>query len=146
MIGLLHRLRSDARGNALVEFAFAAPVLATLALGSFDAAKMVGRQTELQEVAAEVSGLVMAGSTDLVELKAVAMSSGNLDQNQASVSEYRLCSNSDVHQSMSYTCPSGEESADMIQVALTDSYTPLWTSFGISGPVNYSVTRSVQAQ
>ncbi len=146
MRNLLTSLRASQKGAAMVEFAFAAPVLATMALGSFDASKMVARQTELQEVAAATAALVMAGETSLTNLKSVAMSSGNLAASKVTVTQYRLCSDSATERSASYTCASGTETADMIRIALTDTYTPLWTSFGISGPVNYSVTRTVQAQ
>jgi len=41
-------------------------------------------------------------------------------------------------------CTDAAQVSTYIKITLTDTYTPQWTSFGVGGPVNYSVVRMVQ--
>ena len=59
----LVRLAGDERGAAVVETAIIAPVLALLALGSYDMSRMIARQHDLQGGASDVEGIILAVAT-----------------------------------------------------------------------------------
>jgi Flp pilus assembly protein TadG len=151
------RLTKDTRGVALIEFAFMTPIVASLCLGAFDVAMLVARQTELQEAAAEAATIAMAMdsfATDDTEaddrlvrrgkVEAVARQASGLPDHNVSVVEKVRCGNSATLQSNQATCASGVEESRLLTIDLQDTYTPLWTSFGVGEPIDLHLTRTVQ--
>jgi Flp pilus assembly protein TadG len=65
--GFLLSLRRDARGTMAIETAIVAPVLALMAIGSFEVGSMVSRQQELQSAASEAESIILAASASEVE-------------------------------------------------------------------------------
>jgi hypothetical protein len=41
-------------------------------------------------------------------------------------------------------CAANVETSKFIKITLTDTYTPIWTSFGVGSPVHFNVVRMVQ--
>jgi Flp pilus assembly protein TadG len=153
----IKRLAKDTRGVALIEFALMMPIVAALSLGAFDVAKVVARQTELQEAAAEASTIAMAMdsfTTDDTEaddrlvrrskVEMVARNASGLPDNKVSVVQNIRCGSSATLLSHDATCPSGVEESRLLTIDLQDTYIPLWTSFGVGQPINLHLTRTVQ--
>jgi Flp pilus assembly protein TadG len=151
-LGRIRRLFGDERGTTVIETALVAPVLALMALGSYDVSRMVARQHELQNGAGDMESIVLAANqgsgTDVGTIKSVIKSQLSVADNKLTVTKkYRCGSDSPLYDygNGSYPgCSSGAHVSIYVEVAVTDSYVPMWTSFGVGTPLNYSVTRMVQ--
>ena len=130
-----------------IEVAIVAPVLLLLSLGGFDASSMVARQTELQSAAAEAAAIVQAAPpTDEAgrnTVRDVLKVSTGLADGQVSVVEIYRCGTNTAYETTN-NCSTGQHVSKFIQATLTDTYSPVWTNFGIGEPVNYNVIRTVQ--
>ena len=42
------------------------------------------------------------------------------------------------------TCASGEQLYSYVHLNVTGTYSPMWTRFGVSSPINYTIERTVQ--
>ena len=143
----LARLGGNADGSMALETAIITPVLAAMALGAFDVSMMVSREQHLQSAANEASEIILAaaGGSGISsnDLDTVLESSLQLQGKIALSMRYR-CGTSTTISSTPPTCPTGHQMYSYVQVTVADSYTPLWTSFGVGNAINYSVTRTVQ--
>ena len=157
------RLRRDETGSMAIETAFVAPILLVLALGGFEVSTMVARHTELQSAAAEAAAVVRAVIPETAEDRAtvrdiVAVSicgnyepevSGNAavcgEDNVTSVEVTPLqrCGTAEGYVSADTDCGS-EAAYQFIRVDLSDTYAPIWTTFGVSKGFDYNVSRTVQ--
>jgi hypothetical protein len=146
---LLLGRRSD--GTMAIETALVAPILATLALGAFDASNMLSRQQQLQSGANEASEIILAaaGGSGIAsnELEIILENSLNLSADQLQIAPRYRCDDSTT---LATTppgppgCAASKPIYQYVQLTLTETYTPMWTSFGIGSPMNYNVVRLVQ--
>lgn len=145
----LVRLAGDERGAAVVETAIIAPVLALLALGSYDMSRMIARQHDLQGGASDVEGIILAVATgpgtNVQKIEAVLESSLDLS-NSGSVTVVKRfrCGVSDTLVAAANECTNDDTVATYVQVTLTETYTPTWTKFGIGSDLDYNFTRTIQ--
>ena len=143
----LKRLPRDKRGTTVIEVAILAPVLIIMALGGFDVSRMVARQHELQSGAGDAEQIVLAAasgtSTDVNTIKSVLANTLGIpnDASHITVTKLYRCGTTTMQ---STVCSSGAYESTYLQVTFNDSYTPLWSQFGIGGPVSYQVQRLVQ--
>jgi Flp pilus assembly protein TadG len=148
MIEAVLRLRRDVRGTAVVETAIVAPVLACLALGGYDVSRMVARQHELQAGAADAEQIVLAAAsgsaTETTTIQAVLANTLNIpnDADHIQVVKVYRCGTAETISST--TCSSGSYQSTYVQVTFLDSYTPVWTNFGLGDPIDYHVERLIQ--
>lgn len=142
------RLATEIRGAVLVELAIMTPVLLLLSLGGFDASRMVARENQLQSGIGEAQAIVLAAnagaSTDTNTLKSTLMSSLSLTSDQVAVTKLYRCDTSTTLVDSASDCSSSAVVSSYVRITLTDVYTPIWSQFGIAGPVHYSVKRLVQ--
>lgn len=149
------RLREDRRGSMVIETAMLAPVLAILALGIYETSMIVARQHELQSAANEVEMIAVAtnqgATTSTGELKAILRDSLDLTDNDVTVDTRYRCGTEDFTRSSSGPCGKGTEDrgdddyvSTYIRITITDTYTPVWTGFGIGQDINFRVRRMVQ--
>jgi len=144
-------LREQTRGSVAIETAIVAPMLVLLALGSFDAGRLVARQAELQSAAAEAEAVVQAAvpkdqaaRDEIRDMLKSSLDPGNTNPNETvSVAEIYRCS-TDADYVTVNNCGTGVVVSTFIKITLTDRYTPQWTTFGIGSPVDYRVVRMVQ--
>ncbi len=147
----LGRMVRCSKGVMAIETALVAPILATLALGAFDVSNMLSRQQQLQSGANEASEIILAaaGGAGIPsgDLEDILESSLNLADSQLQVAARYRC---DVNAALVNAPPSPPGCAatkpvyTYVQLTLTDTYTPMWTSFGVGEPINYNVVRLVQ--
>jgi Flp pilus assembly protein TadG len=144
---LIPSLLRQQSGSVTIEVAIVAPVLLLLSLGGFDASSMVARQTELQSAAAEAAAIVQAvpptDDASRTTVRDVLKVSAGLSDDQVSVVEIYRCGTSTAYVTTN-NCSAGEHVSKFIRATLTDTYAPVWTNFGIGGPVDYDVVRTVQ--
>ena len=146
----LIRLARDRAGSMAVETAIVAPVLATMALGAFEASSIVSRQQQLQSAASEAGEIILAAANGtgvtLTGLKTILKSSLGLSDNQITLVKRYRCDTGALVEIAPTTasCGNSKPIYTYIHLTLTYTYTPTWTNFGIGSPVNYSVVRTVQ--
>jgi Flp pilus assembly protein TadG len=135
------------RGTMAIETALIAPLLATLALGSFDVSMMVAREQQLQSAANEATEIVLAAAggsgVSSTDLEQILESSLNLGSNQVQLTPLYRCGTG-ATSSAAPTCTGGNQLYSYIKLTLTGTYTPVWTSFGVGQPVDFNIVRTVQ--
>ena len=149
------RLRDDKRGSMVIETALLAPVLAILSLGIYETSMIVARQHELQSAANEVEMIAIAtnqgAETNVGELKNILKTSLDLTDNDVTVTTRYRCGTESLLRSSTGPCGKGTEDtgdddyvSTYIRITITDTYTPVWTGFGIGQDINFRVRRTVQ--
>lgn len=148
-LALLRRLVGDSRGAFAIETAIVAPVLLVMSLGAFQVSAMVARQSELQGAAAEAAAIAIASAPDtqakLDTLKSIIVTSTELPTNKVTVAFAHRCGANANYVTDSATCGGGDI-ATYVRIDLSDTYTPVWTEFGVGRPLTYSVTRYVMTR
>lgn len=145
----LARLIGDERGAAVVETAIIAPVLALLAIGSYDMSRMIARQHDLQGGASDVEGIILAvatgPSTNVQKIEQVLEASLDLT-NSGSVTVVKRfrCGVAADLVTAANLCDNDDTVATYVQVTLTETYTPTWRKFGIGGDMDYNFVRTIQ--
>ena len=148
---LFARLR-DERGSMAIETALIAPLLALMALGVFEASSIVSREQQLQSAANEASEIILAAAAGTgvgnVDLELIIETSLDLDAGVLTITDRYRCGTgttlSSTLPSPSTGCAASEQIYSYVQLTLTDTYTPMWTKFGIASPVQYNIVRTVQ--
>jgi hypothetical protein len=154
------RLLRARDGAMAIETAIVAPILIIMALGTFEAAAVVSRQQELQSAAAESEIIAVAAASgatsSLAELDDIITTSMNLDPvadaSKVQVTRFYRCDALPIDPDNPPDDPADcdvdpavtEVVTSYIRLQLQDSYTPMWTKFGIGGPINFDVKRTVQ--
>ena len=138
----------DQAGSMAIETAVVAPVLILLSLGIFEASSIVSRQHELQTTAAEGEIIAMAtaggATTTTTTIKSIIQNSVGLSANQISISRLYRCDDDQNTVANRTSCDEDAVVTSYIHLDLTDTYTPLWTEFGLGKPVTFNVERTVQ--
>lgn len=146
---VLARVLRDRTGSVVVETAIVAPVLVLMGLGAFDLSRIIARQSELQAGSTDVEGIVLAVSgtsaaTNVSTIKSILMNSLSLSADKVTVvKKYRCTSDTTLITNRS-ACDENDVVSTYVEVTLTDTYTPLWTNFGIGSNFNYRMVRTVQ--
>jgi Flp pilus assembly protein TadG len=142
------RLFRDVRGTAVIETAIVAPVLVSMALGGFDVSRLVARQHELQAGAADAEQIILAAAsgaaTDTTTMQAVLANTLDIpnDDEHIQVSKVYRCG-TDAN-TITTPCGSGSSQSTYVRVVFLDTYTPLWTNFGVGQAIDFRVERLVQ--
>ena len=145
---LLARLRHDASGAAIVETAVVVPVLAILSLGGFEVSNIVARQSELQAAAAEAAAIALAAKPDTADkrddVEEIIRTSTRLQGASAvTLTPVFRCQGMDGYHASTADCDADTVAWAYVQIDMTDSYAPLWTSFGMGAPMEFNVRRYV---
>ena len=138
----------DVRGVVALETAIITPVLALMAIGAYQVSALVARQQELQSGAAEAAAIAFAKSpttaADRTVLRDIIKTSLNLTDEQVTVSNLFRCGTLETYATDLTACGPEEIVSTYIHITITDTYVPQWTAFGVGGPINFNVTRTVQ--
>ena len=110
---------------------------------------MIARQSELQAGSTDVEGIVLAvagtsTATNVSTIKSVLMNSLSLSSDKVTVAKMYRCNVQTTLTTTNASCGSTDVLSTYVQVTLTDSYTPMWTQFGLGSTINYSLVRTVQ--
>lgn len=119
----------DQQGSALVEIAFALPVLALILAGTVDYGLYTERKMQVVEAAnaAASYGAVPGNQVDTTGMKAAAAAaSPGLSGLTVTASSFWICSSTGSHVASSYTCPGLGTPVQYVQVT---------TSATISAPM-----------
>lgn len=145
---IICRVLQDDTGAMMIETAFIAPILLTLAIGGFEVSTMVSRQTEMQSAVAEAAAIVRAsppGTTaERTTIRDILKTSTGLNSFQVWVFPIYRCGAAESYTADQNTCGATDTVSEYIRVVMFDVYQPMWTEFGIGGPVLYNVNRTIQ--
>lgn len=148
MARILQKLLRSNSGSMAIETAIVAPVLVLLALGTFEVGTIVSRQHELQTAASEGEVIAMAAargaSTEINTIKSIIRESVGLTESQIAISRFYRCNANTNTVTDPDSCGEDDIVSSYIKLDLTDTYTPVWTEFGVGGPINFDVERTVQ--
>lgn len=138
----------DARGTMAIETALVAPLLGAMALGAFDVSRMVAREQHLQSAANEASEIILAAANGTgissADLETVLEESLNLGEGQVTLAQEFRCGTGAVVAAPQPTCATGQQLYAYVKVTVTDTFTPMWTNFGMGEPVDFNIVRTVQ--
>jgi len=133
----------------VIETALVAPILALMALGAYDTVNIVSKQQDLQSAASEAMEIVLAAangsgvSSD--KLHDILVSSLDLDDDQVQITQLFRCDAATDTTTDPSTCTDTTKPIyQYVKLTISDSYTPLWTDFGVGHTINYHVERTVQ--
>jgi Flp pilus assembly protein TadG len=153
MNAFLASLLGDSNGTMVVETAIVAPVLAMMAFGAYDVAKLVQRQQELQSAASEAEIIALAtesGATaDAAKVKQILNVSMGFaaDSDKVTVTGKYLCDAGTTPVDTAAACDVDPDVTEIatpyFHIQITDSYTPLWTKFGVGSAINMRIDRWV---
>ena len=142
------RLFRDQNGTMVIETALVAPILIMLSIGGFEVSSMVARQSELQSAAGEAVAIVMAASptnaTEFDQIEAVVEESSGIPEEDVTVALRYRCGTEDDLITDPTICAIPETLSSFMVITMSDQYNPVWTTFGIGAPIDFSVVRSVQ--
>ncbi len=145
----LPKLKRDERGAMMIETAIVAPVLILMSMGAFQVSQVVARQTELQNAAAEASAIALASPPDTATkrtvLKNIIVTSTGLAAEKVTISEKFRCGSATAFVDSASSC-AGTKVAHYVLIQLDDTYTPVWTRWGFSEPLNFNVDRYVMVK
>lgn len=147
---LLQRIRANVDGMMAIETALVAPVLALLAIGTFEVGTMVSRQQELQSGASEAESIILAASggtgTDSATMREVIADSLNLPEENVTLEQRFRCDTAEDLVLDASACDASKPIYQFIQLDLDDSYSPVWARYGVGHAFNYNITRTIQVQ
>ena len=151
VFGRIKMLARCESGSMAVETAIVAPVLAVLALGGYQVSAMVARQSELDSAMAEAAAVVRtsppADAAARETIRGIVQTSidpkGTNPNDAVVISEIYRCG-TNAYAAVKPTCATGVALSAYINLVITDKYVPIWTSFGVAGPVNFRVDRKIQ--
>lgn len=137
----------DERGSMAIETALITPLLALMALGTFEVSNIVSREQQLQSAANEASEIILAAAggsgINSADLEEILEASLNLQDSQLQITQRFRCA-SNVMVATQPTCNTGEQLYTYVHLNVTGTYSPMWTNFGVSSPITYSIQRTVQ--
>lgn len=148
MLAKISAFARDARGSMAIETALVAPILVTMALGGFDASRMIARQAELQSAAAEAVGIVLAASPDtnseIATVQDIIKTSTSLQDNEVTLSTKYRCGSALALANDDSGCTSGQVVSKFLKIEMQEQYVAIWNKFGVGTPVTFTVERTIQ--
>ena len=147
----MHRLKTflrDSEGAMVIETAFVLPILILLGLGGFEVSQMVARNTEMQTALAEATAITLAVTpdtqTDIDTIEDIVENSTGLAGDRVSFTKKFRCGEDDVLVTDETSCSTSTLVSEFLEINVTETYSPVWTEFGIGGDVEMGKTQMVQ--
>lgn len=142
-------IAGDTTGSMTIEMAAVAPVLVLMSIGTFEISTMVSRQQELQSAASEGETIALAAAaseetTSIATVEDIIETSMDLTDDQVTVTPQFRCNDDAALVSSEAACGTDDVVTSYLRLELSDTYTPIWTQFGIGSAFTYDVDRMVQ--
>lgn len=144
----LFPLARNEDGSVVIETAFVVPVLVIMALGGFEASRIVSRHNELQIAVAEAAAVVLANvpedQSEFDQIETIIETSTGLPSGKVVLTKkYRCNADASLVDTVA-DCATGAVISEIVQINIWDQYQPIWTEFGIGETVSYNIRRRVQ--
>ena len=141
-------LRRDERGTFAIETVLVIPLLAAMALGTFEVSNVVSRQQELQSAASEAEMIILAAANGTGvssnDLKTIIKDSVGLTDDQLTLQAQWRCDAEEEKETDPSNCDITKPISEYVKMTISDTYTPIWTQYGVGSAVDYTVVRTVQ--
>lgn len=138
----------DSEGAMVIETAFVLPILILLGLGGFEVSQMVARNTEMQTALAEATAVTLAVTpdtqADIDTIEDIVENSTGLADNRVSFTKKFRCGEDTALVTDETTCSTSTLVSEFLEINVTETYSPVWTEFGIGGDVEMGKTQMVQ--
>lgn len=148
MIRALSRLIRDRAGTAVIETALVTPALVMMSVGTYQVSQLVARQQELQAGADQAMSIALGGwnndNTQISAMKSVLQRSTGVASDKITITQVYRCGTDATYVTDKSTCDATKVVSGFLKLKLNDTYTPIWTSFGVGAPISLGVTRMVQ--
>ncbi|ABD26351.1 TadE-like protein [Novosphingobium aromaticivorans DSM 12444] len=146
-IPFLSRLRACRDGAIMIEVAVLTPVLVLFGLGTVEVSSLVARRSELQSALAEAVAIALASKPDtqskIDTIESVISASTGVSTANIDTAVIYRCGIDPGYVTLPGLCSQSGEISKYVQLTIRDTYTPMWTDFGISGPISMRLTRTV---
>jgi len=150
------RLRADARGVSIIEFALFLPVLAFMVMGTVDVGRAIAHKFALEQGAQRAIELAALGNAqeDYESLRADAATAAGVPITNVELTQWVEC-NGVKQATFSTVCPEGQVVARYVVVRLFNDFSPsfswgpLGSAFGqrqANGSVRIAVDSGVRVQ
>lgn len=144
---LLNLIR-DTAGAVVIETALVTPMLILMSVGTYQVSQVIARQHELQAGADEAMSIALAGwsdnTTQISAMKDVIRRSTGVSTSNITIDRMYRCGSDTSYVTDKTTCGSTKTVSTYLKLKLKDTYTPVWTDFGVGAPINLAVSRMVQ--
>ena len=144
----LSRFARDEAGTFAIETVLVMPLLVLMSLGIYEVSSIVSRQQELQSAASEAEMIILSASNssgvESDDLKTIIKSSVGLTDEQLTLVAQWRCNDEEAKETDPTECDVSEPISEYVQLTITDTYTPIWTTYGVGSAFNYTVVRTVQ--
>lgn len=141
-------LARDEHGTMIVETAFVAPLLVLMGLGTFDVSGMIAKRQDLQSAANEATQIVLSAAhgsgVSSTQIHDIIVASLNIDSDKVALAQLFRCDDADATVTDASSCDASKPIYQYVQLTITDTYTPLWTKFGVGHPITYNIVRTVE--
>ena len=138
----------DERGTFAIETVLVIPLLVLMALGTYEVSSVVSRQQELQSAASEAEMIILSAANGAgvssEDLKTIIKSSVGLTDTQLTLEAQWRCDDAETKETDPSECDISKPISEYVEMTLTDTYTPIWTTYGVGSPFSYTVVRTVQ--
>ena len=138
----------DERGTFAIETVLVIPLLVLMALGTYEVSSVVSRQQELQSAASEAEMIILSAANGVgvssEQLKTIIKSSVGLTDEQLTLEAQWRCDDAETKETDPSECDISKPISEYVRLTLTDTYTPIWTTYGVGSPFSYTVVRTVQ--
>lgn len=145
-LAFLSRLLRNSDGSAVVETVLVAPILMAMSVGSYEMSRIIARQSELQAASDEVSYVALAteptSATRRATLKTIIQTSTGLPAEKVIIDAAYRCGSATNYVTAAAGCGTSRVSS-FAKITLTDSYSPVWTQYGLGSTFTFSVTRYI---
>jgi Flp pilus assembly protein TadG len=150
---MARRLRRDARGVTVIEFAFAAPLLMLFILGIIDGARAISAKLTIDQAVYRALEKITVGTvqTDYTFAQTEAATAAGVPASQVTVTSWVECDGT-KQTNFTDSCSDTQQTARYVKIAITKTFVP---SFGYgkwflsadsSGNVNMSTSAAVRIQ
>ena len=116
-------------------------------LGPLEIQRVVAVEDVAQHDVGEAEIIALAAAsgatTDVTRIKSILKVSADLDDEQITVTRFYRCNANQATVTSPDSCNEDDVVTDYIRLTISDSYTPIWTDFGVGETVNMQVERTV---
>ena len=144
----LERLLRADTGAASVETALVMPALALMSFAGVEVSQLIARNTELENAAAEATAISLAArprtQTAITEIERVIEASTGLADSAVVLSRSYRCGVEPARVEERSACAANAIVSEYIEITLTETHHPVWTSIGVGEDIEFTVNKSVQ--
>ena len=122
----LSRLRGDASGASVIEFALFAPVLGMMVMGITDFAMGYAQKLRIEQAIYRTLEKIAVGTvqSDYQTFKAEAAAAAGVSQSAVTIDNWLECNEVRSAEPFTGNCATGERTARYVSITISTSYTP----------------------